>query len=212
MNEHYYSQRPSVQHDEKIIDATFFGRTFQFKTDAGVFSKNRIDFGTTALIDTIHYPRSAKILDLGCGYGPVGIVSASVLAEGQVQMVDVNERAVELAKYNILHNQKVLNERVAINVFQSNGFEKVLDRDFDLILLNPPIRAGKILVYQLFEESYLHLKNNGQLWIVIQKKQGAASAMKKLESLFQRVEEVDKLKGYSIFQVTKKCKNENFKP
>jgi len=203
MSEHYYSQIPTTPHDEKIITATFFDKTFRFKTDAGVFSKKRVDYGTTLLIDSVQYPQSSKVLDLGCGYGPVGIVTSSVLEKGHIQMVDINERAVELAEFNIKINHNNIGQRVFISVFQSNGFEKVMDYDFDFILFNPPIRAGKILVYQLFEESFRHLSVNGQLWIVIQKKQGAASAIKKLESLFRKVEEVGRSKGYFIVCATK---------
>ncbi|MFV9511670.1 class I SAM-dependent methyltransferase [Tepidibacillus sp. LV47] len=203
MNEHYYTENPRSKHDERFIEANFFGKRFRFKTDAGVFSKKRVDFGTTLLIETVKYPKQAKILDLGCGYGAVGIVSASVIEKGLVQMVDINERAIELAKYNVEHNLKNINGNIMIEVYQSNGFHNVNVNDFDLILLNPPIRAGKSIVYQLFEDSLLHLKEGGELWIVIQKKQGAPSAIKKLESLFSEVEEVERSKGYSIVRSIK---------
>ncbi|TCS81558.1 class I SAM-dependent methyltransferase [Tepidibacillus fermentans] len=203
MNEHYYSQNPHVAHDERFIEANFYGKKFQFKTDSGVFSKKRVDFGTALLIETVQFPQSTKILDLGCGYGPVGIVSASVIEKGLVHMVDINERAIELAKYNVEHNRKNINENILIEVYQSNGFQNVRRDDFDLVLLNPPIRAGKSIVYSLFEDSLFHLKEGGELWIVIQKKQGAPSAMKKLESLFSTVEEVERSKGYSIIRSTK---------
>ena len=204
MSEHYYNPTPSSEHDERIIEADFFEKRFLFKTDAGVFSKQRVDFGTTTLLENIKYPMVAKVLDLGCGYGPVGIVVGSILGSGSIQMVDINERAIDLAKNNIDRNKDLINKAIELKVFQSNGFQKVVDTDFDLIILNPPIRAGKELVYHLFEESNNHLKEGGQLWIVIQKKQGAPSAMKKLESIFSEVIEVEKKKGYSVICATKK--------
>ena len=187
MSEHYYNPTPSSVHDERVIEAKFFNKTFQFKTDAGVFSKSRVDYGTTVLLENISFPKEAKVLDLGCGYGPVGIVTGSILLQGSVQMVDINERAVELAKSNVIKNRRIVNENIKIEVFQSDGFQGVKDKDFDLIILNPPIRAGKELVHQLLEESFQHLKVGGELWIVIQKKQGASSAMKKLASIFPSV-------------------------
>lgn len=203
MTEHYYSQNPSVEHDERRIKTTFFQKNFTFKTDAGVFSKRAVDFGTTLLIESISLKNGSKVLDLGCGYGPIGITIASKLQNGEVLLVDINERAVELAKENIQLNRNLISDQVKIEAIQSEGFSRINHEGFHYIFLNPPIRAGKTLIYQLFEESHKHLEDQGELWIVIQKKQGATSAMKKLNSLFSVVEEVDKKKGYSIIKSKK---------
>lgn len=203
MTNHYYSQKPEVKHDEKIIKAKFHDKEFTFKTDSGVFSKTRVDYGTSLLIEAFQMPEQAKILDLGCGYGPVGIVIASRLTRGEVLLVDINERAVGLADNNISSNHNLFNDNVNISAKQSSGFAKVSQKDFDYILLNPPIRAGKSLIYQLFEEAYDHLNDTGELWIVIQKKQGAPSTITKMKSIFSQVEEVERSKGYFIIKSIK---------
>jgi len=204
MTDHYYSQNPTTPHDEKNIRSNFFQYEFIFITDAGVFSKSRVDFGTTLLIDSLQLKERAKVLDLGCGYGPIGIVIASQISAGEVQLADINERAIGLTEKNIQLNKKLLNEKVSLKLFQSDGFDKIEDKDFDYIILNPPIRTGKENVYQMFEEAYQHLKEGGEFWIVIQKKQGADSALKKLESIFQEVEQIERKKGYQIIKSTKK--------
>ncbi|MCF6094789.1 class I SAM-dependent methyltransferase [Microaerobacter geothermalis] len=198
MNEHYYSNKPLVAHDERIIEETLRGRPFRFMTDSGVFSKQRIDFGSRLLIETILVEENQDILDMGCGYGPIGIVAATLTKTGQVLMADINERAVELAKRNVQLNQ-VFNAEVIL----SNQFEQLEGKRFHHILINPPIRAGKNTIYQMFSGSYDHLYPNGYLWVVIQKKQGASSAFSFLSNRFDEVEEVEKKKGYSIFRAKK---------
>ena len=203
MNEHYYNQKPSAEHDEKFIKNLFFGKEFIFKTDAGVFSKGKVDFGSALLIKTFSHKNNAKVLDLGCGYGPIGIVVASKLVKGEVLLADINERAVGLAKFNINNNDNLINDNTAISVLQSSGFEEIKDKDFDYIILNPPIRAGKSVIFNMYEEASNHLKENGELWIVIQKKQGAFSTIRKLNTIYSIVEEVEREKGYHIIKSIK---------
>ncbi len=203
MSEHYYSKKPTVAHDQKQIDAVFWGKQFSFTTDAGVFSKNRVDFGTSLLINASHINDQSDVLDIGCGYGPIGITLSTLLTKGNVILSDINERAVELTKLNILQNQHLVNNMVNINVIHSDGFQHINHYLFDYIFLNPPIRAGKMLVFQLFEEAYDHLNEKGELWIVIQKKQGAPSAIEKLQNLFSHVEEINREKGYFILRSIK---------
>ena len=143
-------------------------------------------------------PSGAHVLDVGCGYGPIGLTAAKLVPDGHVTMIDINERAVELSRENAKGNG-IAN----VTIMQSNLLTEVNKRDFDVILTNPPIRAGKDTVHTIFEQAYDHLKTGGTLWIVIQKKQGAPSAKTKLESLFTRVEEVTKDKGYRIFKAVK---------
>jgi len=202
MSNHYYSEKPQVEHDERKIKAHFFNKEFQFYTDAGVFSKKQVDFGSSLLINTVAIDNKVKVLDLGCGYGPIGISLASEVKNGKVCLVDINERAVQLARRNLEMNKRLISEKVEMQILQSDGFTNVTDRDFDIILFNPPIRAGKALIYDLFEESVQYLREDGELWIVIQKKQGAPSAMDKLETIFTSVEEIERDKGYYII----KCK------
>ncbi len=138
------------------------------------------------------------MLDVGCGYGPIGLTAATLVPNGHVTMVDINERAVQLAIENAERNG-ITN----VTIKQSDLFEQVKDDRFDVILTNPPIRAGKETVHTIFELAYEHLNEGGTLWVVIQKKQGAPSASAKIESLFGRVEEVTKDKGYRILKAKK---------
>ncbi|WP_405157274.1 class I SAM-dependent methyltransferase [Paenibacillus sp. FSL K6-0108] len=198
MSNHYYSDKPQVAHDRRATEAELRGWKLRLITDAGVFSKNGIDYGSRVLIDAMDLPARAHVLDVGCGYGPIGLTAAKLVPNGHVTMIDINERAVELSRENAKANG-ITN----VTVMQSNLLAEVKKEDFDAILTNPPIRAGKETVHTIFEQAYGHLKMGGALWIVIQKKQGAPSAKAKLESLFGRVEEVTKDKGYRIFKATK---------
>lgn len=203
MTEHYYKENPNSHHDEKLISANFFNKKFIFKTDAGVFSKNRVDFGSSLLVTSLQDLSEGKILDLGCGYGSIGIVIASLLNNGKVLLTDVNRRAVDLANHNIDLNRTLINKNIEILASQSTGFSNIFDDNFDVILLNPPIRAGKEVINQMFAEAYNHLKDKGELWIVIQKKQGGPSAFKRLKSIFSQVEQVNHSKGYHIYKSIK---------
>jgi 16S rRNA (guanine1207-N2)-methyltransferase len=167
-------------------------------TDAGVFSKSGVDYGSRVLLDALVLAPSAKVLDVGCGYGPIGLTAAKLAPEGHVTMIDINERAVELSKENAK-----LNGINNVTVTQSDIYESVKENRYDVILTNPPIRAGKQVVHRIFEEGYQLLNPGGKMWVVIQKKQGAPSAEAKLELLFGDVEEVTKDKGYRIFLATK---------
>lgn len=198
MADHYYSSKPTSDHDQHLITQTLKGRSYSFISDAGVFSKKGVDFGSRLLIETMSIPRDAKVLDVGCGYGPIGIAAAEEADQGTVIMIDINERAVELARENAKRN-KVTN----VKVLQSDLLEKVMEESFDCILTNPPIRAGKDVVHRIFEQAKDCLTSSGTLWVVIQKKQGAPSALNKLQSLFRNAEEIAKEKGYWII----KCSN-----
>jgi len=138
------------------------------------------------------------VLDVGCGYGPIGLTAARLVGSGHVTMIDINERAVELAKENAK-----LNGITNVTILQSDLFEAVKTERFQVILTNPPIRAGKAVVHRIFEEGYELLQEGGSMWVVIQKKQGAPSAMDKLEAIFGEVEEVTRDKGYWILRAQK---------
>lgn len=198
MGDHYYSNQPGAAHDRRVLEATLRGKVFRFTSDAGVFSKTGIDYGSRVLIEAMDIREDAQVLDVGCGYGPMGLSAAYLASKGHVTMIDVNERAVQLAKENAK-----LNGIQNVTILESDLFGSVKGKMFDVILTNPPIRAGKSTVHTIFEEALEHLNTNGTLWIVIQKKQGAPSAKAKLEELFDTVEEVTKDKGYRIFKATK---------
>ncbi|MFD2627735.1 class I SAM-dependent methyltransferase [Oceanobacillus kapialis] len=196
MSEHYFSQQPHSKRSPKTWNYTLRGKSYTFTSDGGVFSKDDIDFGSRLLIEQFVEPKiDGDFLDMGCGYGPIGIALADQFPDRDVYMADVNERAVELAEKNTKSN-RLSNT----TVFQSDLFSKVTKKDFAAILTNPPIRAGKKIVHQLFEDAQSALSKGGELWIVIQKKQGAPSAINKLETLFHEVEVVAKDKGYFILR------------
>lgn len=199
LSEHYYSRTQKVESEPKFWDFTLRNQLFRFKTDNGVFSKKEVDFGSRLLIEAFELPNvEGSVLDVGCGYGPIGLSIAKNYPERIVHMIDVNERAIELSKanaeQNAVHNVEIYESDTLINVKEFN---------FAAILTNPPIRAGKKTVHDIFEQSYEHLVTGGELWIVIQKKQGAPSALEKLKERFTTVETIDKSKGYFIIKAVK---------
>ena len=193
---HYFTDNTEMHHDRKEIPFRFLGIYFTFVTDAGVFSKDEVDYGSQLLIQTVIEEKGVrgKVLDLGCGYGAIGIV-VSRLTDSNVTAIDVNPRAVELTLENKDKNQ------ASVNAIVADGIQT--EEMFDTILLNPPIRAGKEVVYRLYEEAYTHLSEEGNLWIVIRKQQGADSTKKKLMEIFGNCETVNRSKGYHIL-VSKK--------
>lgn len=197
MSEHYYSQKPTTVSSRQTFETNLRGFRLLFAYDAGVFSKRVVDYGSRALIERMEIPDGSRVLDIGCGYGPIGLTAARLAPAGRVDMVDINERAVELARWNA-----EINGIRHVNVWQSDGLAAVEDRQYDVILTNPPIRAGKAVVHRLFEEAAAHLAPGGSFWIVIQNKQGAPSAKVKLEALFgeEAVKEIGKDKGYRIYR------------
>ncbi|OYD06547.1 class I SAM-dependent methyltransferase [Paludifilum halophilum] len=196
MTDHYFSSRPDSAEAEREIEARLRGRFFRFRVDTGVFSKKGVDFGTRLLIETAKLPKQGEILDLGCGYGPVGIACAVSSPNSRVTMVDVNLRALELAQKNARLN----GVESQVEIRESDGLTNLNHSAFDAILTNPPIRAGKNTVYRLFEEAAKGLKPDGQLWVVIRKQQGAPSAKEKLEKIFSHVELLVKKKGFWILR------------
>ena len=198
MTEHYFTNNPDVPHDETEFTFELRGHHLRFITDAGVFSRERVDFGSVLLIENMEVAPDARVLDVGCGYGPIGLTAAKLAARGKVTMIDVNERAVSLARRNA-----ALNGVTNVEVLVSDVYAAVDGRTFDTILTNPPIRAGKEVVHRIFTDGRDLLKEGGELWVVIQKKQGAPSAQKKLEETYREVEVVDKSKGYYIFRAVK---------
>lgn len=193
MTQMYYAKNPDAAHDIHRLQVTLLGQSMTFLTDAGVFSKKMIDYGSQVLLSALtDLPAGTKLLDVGCGYGPLGLALAK--AQGVVPtMVDVNSRAIELARKNAEKNG------VAATILQSDIYEQV-EGQFDYIISNPPIRAGKQVVHAIIEESLQYLVAGGHLTIVIQKKQGAPSAKAKMLEVFGNCEVLKKDKGYYILR------------
>ena len=194
MSQHYFTQNPDSKHEFKEIEAELRGRIYKFTTDTGVFSRNRVDRGSELLIKAMNIDINDKILDMGCGYGPIGIVAADLANEGEVLMVDINQRAVELARKNLKKNY-ISNATAIVN----DGFENLTEKDYSVILMNPPFRTGKKIVYPLLEKSLEYLQQKGSLYTVCMTRQGAKTLAKKMDEIFGNVIEVDKGSGYRVF-------------
>jgi 16S rRNA (guanine1207-N2)-methyltransferase len=196
-NQMYFAQQPEAAHDRQQINFSWPRGSLNLTTDAGVFSKHRVDYGSAVLIkqagELTDLP-AGKILDLGCGYGPIGLFAAKNWPDRQVDLTDINERALALAK----HNQTANGIKNA-NVFASNIYEQIED-SYALILTNPPIRAGKEVVSAILAEAKNHLVANGQILCVIQKKQGEPSAKRLLTQTFGNCQILKRDKGYYVLQ------------
>lgn len=199
MAEHYYTNQPTTSHEFHEFTYQLKGHLLHFVTDSGVFSKNTIDYGSQVLIETFNPEKlpTGTLLDVGCGYGPIGLSLAHFVP--QVEMVDINERAVDLAKGNAARNHLK-----NATIHSSNLYEEVLEKQYAGILSNPPVRAGKKVVTEILTGAYPLLKTGGLLTIVLQKKQGAPSAEKKMQEVFGNVEILKRDKGYYILQSVKK--------
>jgi 16S rRNA (guanine1207-N2)-methyltransferase len=199
MSDHYYSNKPQTESKPRQWKFTLLGHVFTFETDAGVFSKSEVDFGSRVLIDAFDMPEAAgDVLDVGCGYGPIGLSIAKANPERYVHMMDINTRALSLAEKNAK-----LNGIQNVRIFESDGLAAAGNIQAAAILTNPPIRAGKETIFRFYDESYEKLVKDGELWVVIQKKQGAPSTVSHLEEKFSEVEVVEKKKGYWIIKAKK---------
>ena len=192
---HYFENDDTLKSKERQILVKINNINFSFLTDYCVFSKNGLDFGTRTLLETLDTSKiSGKVLDFGCGYGPIGIYIAKT-TNSEVHMIDINRRVLGLARKNVSLNH------VNVNIYESNIYEKVTEQ-FDYIISNPPIRVGKEILYKILFEAKEHLKENGELWIVVNKDQGAKSLVKDLEKEYS-VEIKNKKKGFYIIQCLK---------
>lgn len=191
-DQQYFSPVPTAESRPVPFETVFRGQRFHFVTDSGVFSKGELDKGTHLMLSALPEGLSGKALDLGCGWGAVGVIAGKLYPNLHFTMVDVNTRATALAEENLAANG------VRATVLSGDGLSGITDA-FHLILFNPPIRAGKETVYRLFDECACHLTENGRLYIVIRKQQGADSAMKYLKTLFTAVETADRSAGYRVF-------------
>ena len=195
---HYFENDNNLKEDKKIINADMFGKRFRFSTNSGVFSKDKVDYGTKLLLNNIViHKKSGKLLDLGCGYGVLGVILGENYKNLDIDMVDVNERAVALANYNLK-----LNGVNGVNCYVSNIYEGVSSK-YDYIVTNPPIRAGKDVLLQFLVGSYDYLVSDGQLWFVMRKDHGAKTMILRLQELFD-VQIVCRDKGFYIVKCVKK--------
>ncbi len=200
MNDHYFTSEPGTKHDPKEFSVQLRGKTYVFQTDAGVFSRDEVDLGTRILIDTLPLQPGQTVLDMGSGYGPIGAVAATMVGpSGKVYMIDVNHRACDLARANLVRNGIQ-----HAQVFAGDGLQALpAGLAFDWVLSNPPIRAGKAVMYSLLTDGFHALKPGGCLLVVIRTKQGAKSLEHYLSELAGCCETIEKKAG---FRVLKCCK------
>ena len=197
-NQMYYAENPTSQHDEHVVDYRVNDIDLKFTTDAGVFSKMRVDYGSGVLIKKmadVNFP-SNNILDVGTGYGPLGLFAAKFWPTQTVEMVDVNQRGLDLAKKNA-----ELNHIDNVAIFVSDVYSNIApEKKYGLIVTNPPIRAGKTVVSNILSGAKSHLVGGGVLLVVIKKKQGEPSARKLLTKTFGNCTILKRDKGYYVLQ------------
>lgn len=192
MAEYYYTNNPTSEHEERHFTSVFMGRTLAFETDAGVFSKQHIDPGSEILCKSLP-ELHGRVLDMGCGWGAMTVMALARFPALDVTMADVNERALDLAVRNVQRNG------MQAKAVLSDGFERV-EGEFDAVMTNPPIRAGKAVIYRMFEDAKAHLAEGGRLFLVIRKQQGAPSALKYLKTRFERAETIAREAGYHVIR------------
>ncbi len=194
MNDQYYTREPESESRPAECSFVYRGHELRFTTDAGVFSRGELDTGTRLLLEALPENLSGDILDLGCGWGPIGISVKSVWPEARVWMADVNLRALAWSEKNAERNG------VKVICAESDGFSALGDQTFDAVITNPPIRAGKQVIYQLFADACGRLKPGGSLFLVIRKQQGAESCIRFLKTIYASVEKLDRSAGFWVLQ------------
>lgn len=192
---HYFTN-DNVKSEEHTINVIIKNIKLSFIVDNGIFSKKGLDFGTRTLLENIDIDKiKGDVLDFGCGYGPIGIYLKTI-SNANIDMIDINKRALNLAQRNAQLN------KVDVNVFESNIYENI-HKKYDAIVTNPPIRVGKKILYDILFQAKEHLKENGTLWLVVNKNQGAKSLAKDLEKEYE-VTIVTKNKGFYILCTKKR--------
>lgn len=192
---HYFTNEENLKSEIKKVIAEINGIPFYFYTDNGVFSKGELDFGTELLLKNFKYdnPNNKKLLDIGCGCGPIGIYASHL--GFTVDMSDVNKRAIHLSKMSLKE------QNLNANVFESDAYKNITNK-YDYIVSNPPIRVGKEKLYEIVMNAKEHLKDGGSLWIVVRKQQGAESMVRDMKNAYKTVEVIAKKKGFFIIKAS----------
>lgn len=197
MTTHYYSKKPSTPRRKEMISDVIRGVPVEFMVEPGVFSHRRVDPGTRLLLEKAEIPQEGTVLDLGCGYGVIGIVIAKLNPKLKVYMVDINKRAVELAKLNA----KLNNVEKQVIVLHGDLYEPVKDIKFNLIITNPPFTAGFSIVERIIVEAKQHLETHGTIQLVA--KRAHKKIIELLEKIYGNVEVLTSKFGYKVLKSTK---------
>ena len=190
--EHYFSSKQTSKEKQRTVGLFINGKNLRFKTSSGMFSPRKVDNATVLLIENMRLGK--RILDLGCGYGPIGIVAASLNPRSQVTMAEINERAVKLAMENAM-----MNHIPNAFVVRSDFFEKLGEERYDTILMNPPMAIGLKRIFDLIGECKDHLKSKGTLQIVARHGKGGERVEGRMKEVFGNVEEIAKCGGFRVY-------------
>ena len=197
--QHYFIDKPHTEADYFEFNDSVLGLELCFRSCDSIFSKNKIDDGTRALLEAVNKKCELQGcgLDLGCG---LGVIAIALIKKFNLKfdMVDINNTAVKLSKENLMKN----NVQKNANVFYSDGFSEVKE-NYDFIITNPPIKTGKKLLFELMQGAYDHLNNSGQLLLVIRKDHGMESLKKHINSIFGNCEIIERNKGFYILKAIK---------
>jgi 16S rRNA (guanine1207-N2)-methyltransferase len=191
--EHYFMERPTSKAKYGLVRACLRGRMFDFVTASGVFSKERVDLGTRLLVESMVLPEQGCVLDVGCGYGVAGIAAAALNPCLRVVMVDVNVRAVRLARQNV-----ELNNLWNVEVRRGHLYEPVEGLMFDCVVSNPPVSAGMKIVEGIIVEAPWHMSSGATLQVVVRSKIGGKRLQSIFEKAFGHVEVLARGSGYRV--------------
>ena len=201
VSEHYFTENPTSHEDHGLIKCTLRGHSLEFFTSSGVFSSKKIDNGTRLLVESMEVPRVGRLLDLGCGYGVIGITASLINPALEVFMTDINSRAVALAEVNIARN-----EAKNTTTCKGNLYEPVEDMTFEAIITNPPMSAGMSRVVEpMIGGAHSHLNAGGSLQLVVQSKKGGRTISNLMEEIFGETTILAKGSGYRVLKGVKKA-------
>jgi 16S rRNA (guanine1207-N2)-methyltransferase len=195
---HYYTNAPSTSKQKFMLRLSIKGQFIDLASAGGIFSKDKIDLGTLVLLESLSLPDEGEILDMGCGYGIIGITSAKLKPYLKVTMVDINPTAVKLARENIERNCVAHAEAIHSDLYTHLG-----DKKFDAIISNPPLAAGYSVIFPLLEGAFVRLKDGGYLQIVLRR--GVNAIPRRMKEVFGNVELISKKSGYKVFRSVKKA-------
>ena len=196
MNDHYYTRIPQSESHRSSCEFIYRGFPLRFETDAGVFSRGEVDAGTRLLLEALPESMAGNILDLGCGWGAIGISIARACPDACVTLADINLRALELSQENAQANH------VQVTCVESDGMAALSGQIFDVVVTNPPIRAGKQVIYRMFSDASRQLAPDGALYLVIRKQQGAESCIRFLQTIFDSVEKLQRSGGFWVLKAS----------